>query len=88
MVNWLLITLSSSYDYECHLFVISRVPPEFNRFVLVDDDGSLLATGIATSGRVPHISERTMNYRTVVGSKYAREADRLAADSSAGHKDG
>lgn len=68
---------------------ICRVPPEFNRFVLVDDDGSLLATGIASnSGRLPHISERAMNYRVVMGSKYAREADRLAAESAQGHKEG
>jgi len=69
-----------------HLLV--RVPPDFNRFVLVDDDGSLLASGTATSGRVPHISERAMNYRTVMGSKYAREADRLTAESAEGHKGG
>jgi len=65
-----------------------RVPPEFNRFVLVDDDGSLLASGSATSGRVPHISERAMNYRVVMASKYAKEADRLAAESAVGNKEG
>lgn len=29
-------------------------------------------------GLLPHISERVQNYRVVHGSKYAREANRLA----------
>jgi len=47
-------------------------------FVLVDDAGVLLARG-APAGRLPALMERQQNYALVKGSKYALEADRLAA---------
>ncbi len=58
-----------------------RAPPEYNTFVLVDDSGALLAKGSPT-GELPHISERAMNYRVVYGSKYAVEADKIAAQQN------
>lgn len=50
-------------DYRL-LCTISRVPPDFTRFVLVDDAGVLLAKGSAI-GKLPYISERAKNYHTV-----------------------
>jgi len=54
---------------------------EFDRFVLVDDDGGLLAKG-SPSGDLPSLRDRVMNYRLVQGSKYAHAADEIAADST------
>lgn len=51
---------------------------DFDTFVLVDDDGKLLATGKPAPGGLPLMRERRLNYQIVQGSKYAREADRLA----------
>ena len=48
-------------------------PPEFSKFVLVDDDGARLATGCPT-GNLPQMRERQMNFQLVEGSKYAKEA--------------
>jgi hypothetical protein len=56
-------------------------PPSFSSFVLVDDDGALLAGPGTPSGSLPHISQRQQNYMLVRGSKYAREADEIAADN-------
>ena len=50
-------------------------PPTFEKFVLVDDDGALLATGCPTSG-LPDARQRVANYGLVRGSKYATEADK------------
>lgn len=59
-------------------FKLVWVPNDnFDRFVLVDDDGSLLAQGKPT-GPIPSLREREMNYRLVSGSKYAKEADTIA----------
>ena len=52
--------------------------PYFDSFVLVDDQGMLLAHGTNITAGLPHIGERQMNYRMVAGSKFAREADRIA----------
>mmetsp|Transcript_25477 Transcript_25477/g.28117 ORF Transcript_25477/g.28117 Transcript_25477/m.28117 type:complete len:278 (+) Transcript_25477:166-999(+) len=49
----------------------------FDTFVLVDDDGKLLAKGKPSSGKLPIMQERMTNYRIVVGSKYATEANKL-----------
>lgn len=57
-------------------FKLVWAPPLFDRFVLVDDEGKLLATGQPT-GMLPDQVERAQNYRVVRGSKYALEADRL-----------
>jgi len=51
--------------------------PGFDEFVLVDDEGKLLANGKPT-GALPSLRERQMNYRLVQGSKYAVEADNIA----------
>jgi hypothetical protein len=48
---------------------------EFDTFVLVDDDGNLLAGGL------PPLRERVQNYRIMEGSKYSRVADAIAAES-------
>ena len=57
-------------------FKLVWAPPAFDRFVLVDDAGGLLATGKPT-GSLPEAGERQMNYQVVAGSKYALEADKL-----------
>ena len=49
---------------------------DFRRFVLVDDDGALLAAG-APSGQLPALEERKANYEMVAGSKYGSAAARL-----------
>jgi hypothetical protein len=60
-------------------FKLVWVPlPSFDEFVLVDDDGQLLAHGSNLLPPLPPLRERQMNYRLVQGSKYAREADRIA----------
>lgn len=51
--------------------------PTFDRFVLVDDDGTELARGHPT-GTLPPLRERQINYKIVAGSKYAKAADQLA----------
>jgi len=58
-------------------FKLVWVPSSYTTFVLVDDDGKLLATG-APTGDLPPLRERQMNYRLVIGSKYARAADAIA----------
>ena len=47
--------------------------PEFRSFVLVDDEGMLLARG-TPSGELPPLRERQANYEMVRGTKYARNA--------------
>jgi hypothetical protein len=56
-------------------FKLVWCPPHFNRFVLVDDEGQLLNTGMPT-GDLPDMQERLQNYRLVRNSKYAVEADK------------
>lgn len=64
-------------------FKLVWVPSAFTSFVLVDDSGYLLAQGeIPDDSKFPHISQRQMNYRLVQGSKYAKEADRIAASEA------
>ena len=57
----------------------------FDTFVLVADDGSLLAQGTPSDGPagLPALRERQMNYRIVQGSKYARAADSIASNAAA-----
>merc|ERR1719231_210665 len=55
-------------------FKLVWVPPTFDTFVLVDDDGNLLARGSPT-GHLPHMQQRQMNYRAVADSKYSVQAD-------------
>jgi hypothetical protein len=55
----------------------------YDSFVLVDDDGKLLATGKpSTLNGVPPLRERQMNYKLVQGSKYATVAERLAKEEN------
>ena len=51
----------------------------YARFVLVDDAGERLATGVPT-GAVPPMRERQYNYAIVRGGRYARAADAYAAE--------
>jgi len=46
----------------------------YDNFVLVDDDGKLLARG-APTGKLPQMRQRQMNYALVNGSKYATAAN-------------
>jgi hypothetical protein len=67
-------------------FKLVWVPNQwFDSFVLVDDDGNLLAKGTPSDGPagLPNLRERQMNYRLVAGSKYAREADAIASNMAA-----
>ena len=57
-------------------FKLVWCPPQFNTFVLVDDEGELLASG-SPSGALPHPQERALNFRLVLGSKYAKEAEKI-----------
>lgn len=61
---------------------------EYDTFVLVDDDGKLLARGTPSDGpgMLPRRREREMNYHIMKGSKYATVAESIAAAevSSAG----
>jgi hypothetical protein len=52
--------------------------PKFDSFVLVDDQGRLLAHGTNITERLPPMNERYRNYQMVVGTKFAKEADRIA----------
>jgi len=51
----------------------------FSRFVLVDDAGAQLATGVPTGPGLPSLREREMNYEILRGGRYARAADAYAA---------
>ena len=48
--------------------------PTFDSFVLVDDDGALLARG-TPRGALPPLAERQANFEMVRGSKYAANAN-------------
>lgn len=61
-------------------FKLVWCPPSFSSFVLVDDDGKLLATGTPT-GRLPHPQSRAENYMLVKGSKYATEAEKVGSQN-------
>ena len=55
----------------------------YDTFVLVDDDGKLLATGKPSSGPLPPLRDRKYNYQIVEGSKYGKQAKSLAASNQA-----
>jgi hypothetical protein len=62
-------------------FKLVWVPNDnYDTFVLVDDDGKLLAKGKPSDGPegLPALRERVSNYRLVQGSKYAAVADKIA----------
>lgn len=57
-------------------FKLVWCPPQFNSFVLVDDEGKLLKSGTPT-GSLPHISYRSGNYSLVKGGMYAGVAEEV-----------
>jgi len=62
-------------------FKLVWVPNElYDSFVLVDDDGKLLARGTPSDGpsALPPLRERQLNYRIMAGSKYSKEAEKIA----------
>ena len=60
-------------------FKLVWCPPAFCTFVLVDDDGKLLASGTPAGRALPHMRERQANFQIVQGSKYATEAEKIGA---------
>ena len=58
-------------------FKLVWCPPNFEKFVLVDDEGKLLKVGKpnSTDPNLPHISYRENNYRLTRGGIYATEAE-------------
>ena len=62
-------------------FKLVWCPPTFETFVLVDDDGALLATGCPTGPGLPDARQRVANYGLVRGSKYAVAADKANEDA-------
>jgi hypothetical protein len=52
-------------------FKLIWIPDNYDTFVLVDDDGNILARGSPT-GELPSISERKANYNIVKDSKYVK----------------
>ena len=64
-------------------FKLVWCPPTFSSFVLVDDAGGLLASG-TPSGALPGLRARQGNFMLVRGSKYAVEAEKVAAAGAAG----
>ncbi len=66
-------------------FKLVWVPNDgYDAFVLVNDDGELLAYGRPNGGTLPSRREREMNYRIMKGSKYAIAAERMASSSVGG----
>jgi len=66
-------------------FKLVWVPNEnYDTFVLVDDEGKLMAKGTPSDGSaaLPHRREREMNYQIMKGSKYATVAESVAMNST------
>lgn len=64
-------------------FKLVWVPNEqYDTFILVDDDGKLLARGKPSDGpdNLPHIRERMKNYSIMKNSKYSSAADQIASE--------
>ena len=57
---------------------------EYQVFILVDDDGKLLAQGTPTGNRVPEHRQRAANWRAVGNGKYSAAALQLGAEQGAG----
>jgi len=64
-------------------FKLVWVPPSFDEFVLVDDDGQELQRGKPT-GQLPPLILRQRNYELVKGGKYAAAADEIAESCKRG----
>jgi hypothetical protein len=58
-------------------FKLVWVPPSFEQFVLVDDEGRLLKLG-APTGSLPSSGARQRNFALVQGGKYATAAEAIA----------
>jgi len=58
-------------------FKLVWVPPNFEEFVLVDDEGRLLKRG-APTGSLPSLGARKRNFALVQGGKYATAAEAIA----------
>lgn len=58
-------------------FKLVWCPPDFNSFVLVDDEGNLLKRGTPT-GALPHLRSRQANFELVRGGLYAAAAENAA----------
>jgi len=58
-------------------FKLVWVPPNFEEFVLVDDEGRLLKCG-APTGSIPPLYARQQNFALVQGGKYATAAEAIA----------
>ena len=61
-------------------FKLVWCPPEFSKFVLVDDEGQLLRTGQPQGG--PHARYRQGNFAIVQGGKYAQAAESVGQAAS------
>ena len=72
-------------QFKCRIaFKLVWVPPLFQNFVLVDDDGKLLAQDTPTGNRVPEHRQRAANWRAVGNGKYSAAALQLGAERGAG----
>merc|ERR1711957_466184 len=57
-------------QFKCRVaFKLVWCPPNFNSFVLVDDEGEILKKGTPT-GNLPHPQYRQRNYSLTEGGKY------------------
>ena len=60
-------------------FKLVWAPPTFDTFVLVDDDGKLLARGTPKEGSgLPSLQQRQKNFEVVRGGRYAAEAEKIS----------
>merc|ERR1719210_2840753 len=65
-------------QFSCRVaFKLVWVPPHFEEFVLVDDEGRLLKRG-APTGSLPSLRARKGNFALVQGGKYATVAEAIA----------
>ena len=62
-------------------FKLVWVPPGFTQFVLVDDEGELLASG-TPKGELPDYRQRARNWQSVGQSKYSVAALKMAREAS------
>ena len=68
------------WDWSRVAFKLVWCPPEFSKFVLVDDEGQLLRTGQPQGG--PHARYRQGNFAIVQGGKYAQAAESVGQAAS------
>mmetsp|Transcript_56030 Transcript_56030/g.142602 ORF Transcript_56030/g.142602 Transcript_56030/m.142602 type:complete len:253 (+) Transcript_56030:2-760(+) len=68
-------------------FKLVWAPPDFEQFVLVDDEGREIKRGRPT-GTLPSVHARQRNYALVQGGKYAIAAEALAAGGGKPEEEG